>query len=215
MRRRARTRGRAGPPPALHTPLFPARLVRIGEDDGRAALLVDGTVQSISPEDGASRGGYWAAMLPSDRPRRSLILGLGGGTLANLLLDRWGHGLRVLGVDDDPEVVETARRAGWLSAPDLEIVQADAFAYVQACLERFDFVAIDLYRGPHLVGQALNKPFLRRLRALLDPPGRLAVNLFRDALASRRIERIGRVFRVERELVVGDNVVVHARVPPG
>ncbi len=210
-----RTSGSARRPSIVHTPLFPARLVRIGEADGRAALLVDGTVQSISPHDGASRGGYWAAMLPMDRPRRSLILGLGGGTLARLLLERWGPDARVVGVDDDAEVLATARGAGWLDAPGLDVVQEDAFAYVERCPERFDFVALDLYRGPHMVGQALNKPFLRRLRSLLEPPGWLAVNLFRDGLAPRRVERIGRVFRIERQVLVGDNLIVHARVPRG
>src|SRR5262249_28725667 len=52
---------------ALHT-------VRIGEDNGREALLVDGVVQSISPDDGLRTGGYWAAMVPSERPRNALIL---------------------------------------------------------------------------------------------------------------------------------------------
>jgi len=61
--------------------------VRIGEDGGRAALLVDGVVQSISPADGLVEGGYWAAMLPSGRPHSALSLGLGGGTLARMLQD--------------------------------------------------------------------------------------------------------------------------------
>src|SRR5438270_2141889 len=87
-------------------------VVRIGEDAGRAALLVDGVVQSISPEDGLTSGGYWAAMVPSIRPSRALILGLGGGTLARLLLARWGDSLRIVGVDDDPSIVETAIAAG-------------------------------------------------------------------------------------------------------
>ena len=65
-------------------------VVRIGEDSGRAALLVDGVVQSISPADGLVDGGYWAAMVPDERTQRALILGLGGGTLTRLLQARWG-----------------------------------------------------------------------------------------------------------------------------
>src|SRR5712692_7509253 len=80
-------------------------VVRIGEDSGRAALLVDGVVQSISPEDGLVGGGYWAAMVPDDPPRNALILGLGGGTLARLLQARWGE-VPIVGVDNDPDIVE-------------------------------------------------------------------------------------------------------------
>src|SRR5215470_18015172 len=123
--------------------------VCIGEDGGRAVLLVDGVVQSISPEDGLATGGYWAAMVPEDRPRRGLILGLGGGTLARLLHARWGT-FPIVGIDDDPAVLEIARDVGWLPREDLEIVVADAFEYARGCTERFDYIAVDLFRGEHL-----------------------------------------------------------------
>ena len=110
-------------------PLTLTTRIRIGEDGGRAALLVDGVVQSISPEDGLANGGYWAAMVPDERPHRALILGLGGGTLARLLQVRWGE-LRIVGVDDDPSILETANSVGWLPLPGLDIVVADAFDYV-------------------------------------------------------------------------------------
>ena len=185
--------------------------IRVGEDDGRAALLVDGVVQSISPGDALERGGYWAAMLPVLRPRRALILGLGGGTLAQLISHRWGLDVSIVGVDHSAAVLEVARAQAWLDLPNLEVVQADAFEYVQTCVERFDYAAIDLYDGPRFVGRGLTRPFLQRLRALLEPPAEVAVNLFRDARTRARLERLGRVLRVERCIPVGDNVVVHAR----
>ncbi len=199
-------------------PLELKPVVWLGEDDGRAALLANGVVQSISPRDGDQRGGYWAAMLPLDRPSRCLILGLGGGTIAYLLAQRWGSGaaadrarpLRIVGVDDSATVLDTARAAGWLDVPGLEVVQADAFAYVRDGQERFDYIALDLYRGGHFVGRGLTKSFLRQLRDLLDPPGRLAVNLFRDQRTARRVEQIARLFQVERQVTVGSNVIVHA-----
>ncbi|MBV8719552.1 MAG: hypothetical protein JO020_10540 [Chloroflexi bacterium] len=185
--------------------------VRIGEDGGRAALLVDGVVQSISPEDGLASGGYWAAMVPDDQPpRRGLILGLGGGTLARLLHVRWGP-FPIIGVDDDPTIVALARQAGWLPSEDLEIVQADAFAYVQACQERFDYIAVDLFRGEQLASRAFGKPFLRRLRTLLVPRGRLAINLFSDIRMLTRVARIAAFFDVRDQRGVGGNLVVHAQ----
>jgi spermidine synthase len=186
-------------------------VVRIGEDEGRTALLVDGVVQSISPDDGVANGGYWAAMLPTSPPRRALILGLGGGTLARLLQMRWGVGLRLVGVDDDPAVIETARSVGWLPLPGLELVIEDAFSYVWHCAERFDYIALDLYRGERLVRQELSKPFLRRVRDLLEPSGRVAINLFTDTGRVRRLERIAAIFEIERLVEHGGNLVVHAR----
>jgi spermidine synthase len=186
-------------------------VVRIGEDEGRTALLVDGVVQSISPDDGLATGGYWAAMLPAAPPRRALILGLGGGTLARLLQARWGAELRLVGVDDDVAVIETARSVGWLPLPGLEVVLEDAFTYVWRCQERFDYIALDLYRGERLARQELSKPFLRRVRDLLEPSGHVAINLFKDTGRVRRLERIGAIFDVERLVENGGNLIVHAR----
>jgi spermidine synthase len=171
-------------------------------------------VQSISLEDGLTSGGYWAAMLPTHPPRRALLLGLGGGTLARLLVARFGREVQIVGVDDDVAVLETARAAGWLAVPDLELVVADAFAYVKACEQRFDYIALDLFRGERPVTRIFGQPFLKRLRTLLDPPGQLIVNLFSDRLAAQRIERLGKLFEIRELRSVGGNTVVHARGHP-
>ena len=184
--------------------------IRIGEDAGRAALLVDGVVQSISPEDGLATGGYWAAMVPVDRARRGLVLGLGGGTLVRLLHARWGE-FPVVGVDDSPDILDAATVAGWLPTSSLEIVVSDAFAFVQTCHTRFDYVAVDLFRGEELAGRAFGKPFLRCLRRLLEPRGQLAINLFADVRMPLRLARIGAIFEVREQRHVGGNLIVHAR----
>ena len=183
--------------------------MRIGEDGGRAVLLVDGVVQSISPEDGLVDGGYWAAMVPDNRPRRALILGLGGGTLARLLQARWGEPL-IVGVDDDAAILDLARELGWLPLQGVDVVVADAFDYVQTCAAHFDYVAVDLFRGERLVGRAFGKPFLRRVRSLLEPRGRVAINLFSDRRLMDRVARIETFFEIRRQICVGGNVVVHA-----
>jgi spermidine synthase len=189
-----------------------SHLVRIGEDAGREALLVNGVVQSISPADGLAGGGYWAAMVPSLPPKRALILGLGGGTLGRLLQARWGEQVQIVGIDDDVAIVETARAAGWLDdRSSIRVVYADAFDYVRDCQERFDFIAIDLFRGEQLVGRAFTRPFLRRLRSLLEAPAMLAVNMFFDLRAPVRIARIEGLFDVRERVTVGGNVIVHAR----
>jgi len=185
--------------------------VRIGEDGGRAVLMVNGIVQSISPDDGLVAGGYWSAMVPEDRPRRALILGLGGGTLARLLQARWGR-VSIIGVDDDMAILDLAREVGWLPCDgSMDIVVADAFAYVRACQERFDYVAVDLFRGEQLVLRAFGKPFLRHVRALLEPRGQLAVNLFTDIRMLSRIARIATFFEIREKRSVGGNIVVQAR----
>jgi spermidine synthase len=184
--------------------------VRIGEDGGRAALLVNGIVQSISPEDGLACGGYWAAMVPDDRPHHGLILGLGGGTVARLLHARWGA-FPIVGVDHDPTVLTLARSVDWLPREALDVVVDDAFAYVKACQARYDYVAVDLFHGEDLDGRVFGKPFLRRLRTLLESRGQLAINMFADVRMLSRINRIATFFEIRERRYVGGNLVVHAR----
>ena len=149
-------------------------------------------------------------MVPDDRPRQALILGLGGGTLARLIQQRWGEEVPIVGVDDDAEMLSVATDLGWLPRHGLEVVVADAFEYVQTCHARFDYVAVDLFRGEHLAGRAFGKPFLRRLRSVLLPHGRLAINLFSDMRMFDRLTRINAFFVIRDQVGVGGNVIVHA-----
>lgn len=179
--------------------------VRWGEDEDRPALLAHGAVQSVT--DGSH--GYWAAMVPDARPGRTLLLGLGGGTVAHLLCARFGP-LPIVAVDDDPHMIALAERTlGDL--PSLQVVQADAFRYVAESDERFDLACVDLYRGAQVQGAIVGRPFLRGLRGMLAPKGQAAFNLFLDRRIAPRMHRIGRVFRILRTVRAGQNVVVWCR----
>jgi spermidine synthase len=183
--------------------------VRLGEDDGRPVLLVDGTVQSVLADD---PNGYWSKMVPDVRPSRALLLGLGAGTVARLLHARFGD-VPIVGVDEDADVVGFAREL-LRELPGLEMVQADAFAYVAEAAvsgERFDYAAVDLYRGDQLVHGVVGKPFLRGLRTILEPRGLAVFNLFFERRVDDRIRRIERVFRPLDRHLVGRNLILWCR----
>lgn len=181
--------------------------VRVAEDEGQRALLVDGVVQSVAVEGPVLGPGYWPAMLPDARPRLALLLGLGAGTIAHLLVRRFGP-VAMVGVECDPEVLALARAEFGLALPSLAVVEADALAYVAGCRERFDYVCVDLYRGAELERGALARPFLRQLRGLLLPGGVAFFNLFRDRRTGRRLHRLRQVFPWATEEPIGKNVVV-------
>jgi spermidine synthase len=189
---------------------------RIADDAGRQVLLVDGVIQSVSPADAERWGSYWAAMVPPFAPHRALVLGLGGATLPHLIVKRWGSGATLVGVDDDPEVLRLAGEAGWLRVVGLQPVCADAFAFVQTCTERFDYVAVDLYRGARAPARMLARTFLVRLAALLEPAaGWLCLNLYAAAASPRRLAATRDLFRIEHELRVGENLILHLRLRTG
>jgi spermidine synthase len=185
-----------------------ARL-QLDDYDGRRALCTDGVVHSIAVGNGEDVPGYWPAMLPDRAPRRALLLGLGGGTLAHLLARRY-PAAEIVGVDNDEELLAFAREHFDLTLPTLRVVVADAFAYVWTCTETFDYIAVDLFAGHAFQRAALARPFLHRLRALASPGATLAVNLFRDEHTAAHLARLRRGLPVQRVLRLRNNVVVHA-----
>jgi spermidine synthase len=192
----------------------PGARVEVVDDGGRPALAIDGAIQSVGLDAGGAAGGYWAAMLPDRTPRDALLLGLGGGTIAHLLVSAFGP-LPIVGVDDDPAVLALGRAAFGLDLPNLEVVLADAFGYVAECRRSFDFVCVDLYRDGHIPARVCAPRFLADVERVLRPDGTLTLNLARDRLAGDRLRRIERRFAVVKRILVGFNLVVHCvRRPP-
>lgn len=181
----------------------------IGEDAGRIALLVDGVVQSVRVESLLAPSGYWWHMLPDRRPRRALLLGLGGGTVAQLLQRRF-RGVSIVGVEQDATVLELARSTLLHDVP-LDAVLADAHAYIAETDQQYDYICVDLFRGHEIDRRILGRPFLRHIQRALARGGTAAFNLFQDKRTEQAIARIGRVLRVMDQTVVGKNVIIHSR----
>jgi spermidine synthase len=153
--------------------------------------------------------------LPPGCPGRALLLGLGAGTVAQLLAQRCPD-TALVGVERDPEVLVVAREAFALdSLARLEIVEADAFTWVAehavSAPGTFDLICLDLFEAGRLAPGTLATPFLRQLAVLLAPGGTLTVNLMVTARTPEQVQRLRRVFTVTRELRLRGNLVVHAR----
>lgn len=206
--------------------------VRVAPREGWGlALEIGGVTQSVTvpaedadapatssdtPQPGPG-GGYWGLMLPPGCPRRALLLGLGGGTMAGLLARRCPE-IAITGIERNAEVIVVARESfGLDTLSQLEVIEADAFAWVDAaaaCLAgEYDLICLDLFEAGRLAPGALATPFLRQLAALLAPGGTLSVNLMVTARTPDQVRRLQRVFVVVRELRRRGNLVIHARAP--
>lgn len=176
-------------------------------DAGRRALLVEGVVQSVHPEDAAS--GYWSRMLPDQAPGSALLLGMGGGTVARLLEQRFGS-IAITGVDHSAEMLSVAADFG-PPLTNLRLVEADACVFIHRDSARYGFIAVDLFRAHRLERGVLALPFLRALAARLEPAGTVAYNLFQDACLGSCIARLERVFEQLRLSRIGQNAIFHGR----
>lgn len=180
---------------------------------GRKVLRVGGVIQSVSADPASPD--VWDAMLPDIsnfpdfHPASALILGLGGGTIATLMTQRWGP-LPITGVERDPAVVWLARHEFGLSAmPHLNIEVDDAFTYMRTCKERFDVICVDLYVAGKMAHGVLGGAFLRDIARCLTPNGIAAFNLWRSPYLPDQIRRLARALAFRSTTTVDDNVIIY------
>ena len=121
-----------------------------------------------------------AALLhPATRAPSLLMLGLGGGTGLRILRALL-PAARLTVVEIDPGMIALGRKYMGLDALDLEILEADAFAFQKSTRRKFDVVIDDLYLSGELDAYRpapMNDGGIGALRRMLAPGGILAVNL--------------------------------------
>jgi len=124
---------------------------------GGLALLIDGTLASFQRQDRAVTGPVWWALAAPivalrRRRRRVLLLGLGGGSVARALrlLDPTAE---IVGVENDPRVIQLGRRHFGMGRLGVEVIAADALQYLKANRRRYDLIVEDLFVGSYRSGR--------------------------------------------------------------
>jgi spermidine synthase len=164
---------------------------------GGLELRIDGTQASVHRPGRALTGVVWWALaspillLPHDRPRRVLLLGLAAGSVARALraLDAEAE---IVGVELDPEVLRLARLHFDLDRLRIELVAGDALEYMRRERRRFDLIVEDLFIGPP---RSVRKPEwvagegYRLIRRRLLPGGYVVANTIHETAAVVRAMR--------------------------
>ena len=118
---------------------------------------------------------YYAYSLCSKLPEKSdgLILGLGGGTLANLFQN--GLGFNVDAVELDQRIAEVARQYFALSGR-VNVIVDDARHYLEETQKKYDLILFDVYRGESPAPHVFTLESLRKTKSLLKEDGLIVVN---------------------------------------
>ena len=176
-------------------------------EDGRKVLRVGGVIQSVAV-DASYQSDVWDAMLPDAAPANALILGLGGGTIADLLTQRYGP-IPIVGVERDPAVAWLARHEFGLDRlPNVRVVVVNAFTFVHECRDQYDAVCVDLYVAGKMAHGILAAPFLRDVAQILSPEGVVTVNLWRSPNLDDQLRRLSRMLHIRGITEVDENIIV-------
>lgn len=146
---------------------------------GETRLFLDGALQFASSDEYRYHESlvHPALAAHAGPARRVLILGGGDGLAVREVL-RWGEVQRVTVVDLDPAVTDlfseraefSALNGGALLDPRVDVVNADAFVWLQEPQEPYDVAIID-FPDPndYGVGKLYTTHFYRLLRGVLAP----------------------------------------------
>lgn len=192
--------------------------LRVEENDREVILSthVFAGVQSIWRKHDTFSGMYYdtafAAPYMTEFPRKSLIIGLGSGTYANLL-QKYFPDMEITGVEVDGEIVRLAREYFHLS-PSVNTVVEDGRAFLKKAGE-YDVIMVDAYQDITIPFQLSTREFFAELKEHLMPEGVLVINLNmksgkQNSLEYHLLDTVGNVFSEVYVAEAGGNVEVFA-----
>lgn len=124
-----------------------------------------------------------AGFLVTPRPRRALVIGLGGGVIP-MAMRQLDPALQIDAVELDPAVIAVAERHFGYRQDARSIAHADdGRMFVRRQLragQHYDMVLVDAYDENYIPEHLFTREFLQQLRELLNPGGVVVANTFAD-----------------------------------
>jgi spermidine synthase len=153
----------------------------ISEFFGQKRIICQGLLQS-----GSIIHGIWNKALKKVKNTnlpvgKILILGLGGGTAAQIASEFWPTA-QITGVEIDPVIIRLAKKHFQIDQiPNLKIIQANAITYLinhQSSIinHQFNLILVDMYLGDCLPPKSEGPQFLNALKKNLSQNGIVIFN---------------------------------------
>jgi spermidine synthase len=123
----------------------------------------------------------FSGLLLIEQPKSILIVGLGGGTMSNILQELYPTS-KIINVEIDPAVVKVARQYfGFLENQAVSSVIEDGRIFIKRALirkQQYDWIILDAFNGDYIPEHLLTQEFLQEAKDLLSPEGVLSANTF-------------------------------------
>jgi len=161
--------------------------------------LVHGRLQLVAEEAIYSFGDYYLNFRklfevfdfePLPEEARVLVLGLGLGSIPELLERHIGLDYNFVAVEIDPVIIALASA---YSLPALssriEVVQADALQFLVMDSREYDLICVDVFQDATIPDHLNTDGFLQSLHARLAPGGAIIYNRLADTALNKRHAR--------------------------
>ncbi|WP_116125485.1 spermidine synthase [Lewinella sp. IMCC34183] len=161
--------------------------------------LVHGRLQLVAEDAIYSFGDYYLnfrkifEVFDFDRlPERAsvLVLGLGLGSIPELLEKHVGLSYSYVTVEIDPVIIELASDYSLpaLASP-VEVVEADAVAFLEVDARQYDLICVDVFQDAVVPGHLDVRGFVELLQERLLPGGALIYNRLASSIPDRTAAR--------------------------
>ncbi len=159
---------------------------KISTHNGKLTVVRDFTFGTYIKGEGLTQSGGVAKDLWNKSIKRivnyklkiknCLVLGLGGGSIAQIIKSKWPSA-KVTGVDIDPIIVEFGKKYMGLDKLDVEIHIKDAFVFSKTQKpSSFDLICVDTYQGDIFPEKFENSDFLKNIKKILSENGIVVFN---------------------------------------
>lgn len=152
--------------------------------------------------------------LKKEDVKTSLILGLGGGSIAKIIREFWPKS-SIAGVEIDPLMIKLGKEFLGLSSWDVEIVEGDALEFALNEKRKYDLVCVDTYVGDSYPVQFESEEFLVGVGKMLSSNGTLVFNRLyygdKRALANNFEKKLTQVFDTVERIYPEANVMFICR----
>ncbi len=173
-------------PTVLYDQVSPFGDVIVTEENGLRTLLFakGGAMQSVvklgDPEHLALAYApvAFTGLALCGEPRRALVVGLGGGTLAMFLRKHYPDAV-IDAVDINPDVVDVARKYfGFREDSRMRGIVADGRAFIEKTRQPYDIIFLDAFGSDSLPPSLTTQEFLRAVLRALEPTGAVVGNVW-------------------------------------
>jgi spermidine synthase len=161
----------------------PVRTLRLGEgSDARKQSSID--IKNLNRHLLEYTRLAFASLLLNEKPRRVLIIGLGGGVIPREMHGYFPEALIDV-VEIDLEVVNVARRFFFFQPDErVRVHVSDGRVFVRRQAARkprpaYDLIILDAFNNEYIPFHMATQEFLQEVAAILHPKGVVAANAFR------------------------------------
>ncbi len=114
--------------------------------------------------------------IDNNPPEKLLLLGLGTGSIIDILQRQYGLHPQITAVEIDPAIINSLKFWNKTDLEKTEIIQGDAFEAIKNLKPGYNLIIVDLFIDLDVHPQIHSKEFIEQIKFLLAPEGKILIN---------------------------------------